>query len=109
MKISDFKKCILNSFLSGERKFGSSSNLKRDWKAVVFIFLAINIFILVYSYYFFFRTISDDIFAVKQNEEITVDFFNRNKLTRGLNIFENKVGCSPEIKEINFKISDPSE
>lgn len=109
MKIFNFKKFILNNFFSGEKKFGLSSNLKRDWKVIIFVFLAINVFSLIYSYYFFFRTVSDDIFALKQDEEITVDFFNRSKLTRGLNNFENKTGCSTETNEVDFKISDPSK
>lgn len=109
MKIFDFKKHIFDNFFSGEKRFGLNSNLKRDWKIIIIIFLAINAFTLTYSYYFFFGTISDDIFAIKQDEEVTIDFFNRSKLTKGLNNFENKVGCSLDVKETDLKTKDPSK
>lgn len=115
MDISNIKKYIKRIFFSeNEKHLGLRANLRRDWKIMIFFFLVINFLTLVYGYYFFYRTTSEDIFEIKSeteptNNNDTMAFFDKNKFIEELKKFENKKGCSIISEEINFKASDPSE
>ncbi|TSD03138.1 MAG: hypothetical protein Athens071416_199 [Parcubacteria group bacterium Athens0714_16] len=115
MNISGIKKYIRKIFFSeSEKSFGLHSNLKRDWKIIMFFFLIINLLALIYGYYFFYKTVSEDIFQTTNETELTgaVDetavFFDKNKLIEELKKFENKNGCSIMSEEKELKILDPS-
>ncbi|MEK7652587.1 MAG: hypothetical protein AAB334_01405 [Patescibacteria group bacterium] len=115
MNISYIKKYIKRIFFSeNERRFGLHSNLKRDWKIIIIFFLIINFLTLIYGYYFFYKTVSEDIFEMKNETEsinngsdkITV--FDKDKLIQELKKFENKNGCSIMSEEKELKALDPS-
>lgn len=114
MNISGIKKYIEKMFfLKNEKRFGLHSNLKRDWKIIIFLFLFINFLSLVYGYYFFYRTVSEDIFETKNiTEQINVDnittSFDKTKLIEELEKFENRNGCSIISEENDLKPLDPS-
>ena len=114
MNISDIKKYAKRIFFSeSEKRFGLHANLRRDWKIIMFFFLIINFLALVYGYYFFYRTISEDIFEIKNEAEPADDsgsalFFDKNKFIEELKKFENKKGCSIISEEKNLKTLDPS-
>jgi len=110
MNSLNIKKIFSKVFSSKkEKKFGLHSNLERDWKIIMILFLIINIMSLIYCYYFFYRIISEDIFSTKEESILATDFFDKDKLIKNLEIFKNKEGCSINIGEINIlNTKDPS-
>lgn len=98
------------SYFKFKRKYHRRNLIRpaRDWKIILFIFSITNITIAIFSAYLFLQINKGEIFLVEPPQTTFVDTIDREKLTKTLMLFEEKINNFEVLKRNKPTLVDPA-
>ncbi len=83
-------------------------HLRRDWRAVVIIFFAVNIAVLAFSRYIFFGVARGEVFTSVKKESLNINSIDRKILEEALDYIDKKDEEFKYLRSVRLEKVDPS-
>lgn len=90
---------------SESAQFGRDARF--DWKAIIFLFLLLNIVFVIASFFMYAGINKGEIFLVDKKEQASLNILNTFELEKAVAFFEGKRERFEALKQEFFRTADP--
>lgn len=87
---------------------GKRSNLKTDWKLLLWGFVLLNVFGIAWGTFLFYQVSSGKAFTQESENMVEIQTIDREKLSQTLTQLKEQTASFNQVKETSPEISNPS-